>query len=388
MKPKICILADDYPSEGRPVFVFVEQLVNSLVSMDVDIVVIAPQSLTKSLLRRIPVLPLKSTYSTKERKNYKVYRPYSITAGLKYRSIAKLFSFISQIQINRILSKESPNILYGHFWHSAHKMVGYAIKYEKPLFVACGEGDDALEDLVDRMTHKEKILLCKCVRGVISVSSENKRKCIEYKLISPDDIIVLPNCVDDSLFRPTDNIQIRTQLGLNVDDFVISFTGAFIRRKGSRVLSDAIKKINDPQIKLLFMGKPLAGDDCTPDCDNIVYMGTTNHEKLPYYLNASDLFVLPTLKEGCSNAIVEALACGVPVVSSNRPFNYDILNENNSILVDPEDAESVANAIIRLKTDRNLYMKKREYTLKYSDSYSIRERAKKILDFILFKANR
>ncbi len=67
---------------------------------------------------------------------------------------------------------------------------------------------------------------------------------------------------------------------------------------------------------------------------------------IPNYICASDVFVLPTTAEGCCNAIIEAMGCGLPIVSSDRAFNYDILNEENSILVDPESVDEIDNAII------------------------------------------
>ena len=94
------------------------------------------------------------------------------------------------------------------------------------------------------------------------------------------------------------------------------------------------------------------------------------------------IFLLPTLKEGCCNAIVEALACGVPVVSSNRSFNEDILNVYNSILVDPENVDDIANAIARFKDDKEYYGKTKKYLLANANGYSITERAKRIVDFI------
>ena len=78
------------------------------------------------------------------------------------------------------------------------------------------------------------------------------------------------------------------------------------------------------------------------------YNDNLNQCKLVYYLNAADFFILPTLAEGCCNAIIEAIACGLPVISSDLPFNRDILDESNSILVDPTDITSIQEAIVRL----------------------------------------
>lgn len=382
MNKKITIIVDNFPSAGRPVFVFVQQLVYAMVDQGSNISVVAPQSLTHALLRGEKLRPRVSIEHTALNNTFYVYRPYSLSFGMGHRFLYKLSAKFNKRSLTKTLDSIQPEILYGHFWHSAYKVKDYAIKNKIPLFVACGEGDDALEKLISNLSDKQKKQLANKVKGVICVSSENKRKCLEYGLSQERNTIVLPNCVDANLFHPMDKTIGRNELGIGENDFVISFTGAFIKRKGSKVLSDAIKKISNPQIKLIFMGKPLKGDDCTPDCPGIVYKSSTEHHQIPKYLNASDVFVLPTLKEGCCNAIVEALACGIPVISSNRPFNNDILNENNSIVVDPESVEAVANAISLMRNDKELYDKKKKYAEYHSGQYSIVERARKIKDFI------
>ena len=383
MNKRIAVIVDDFPSKGRPVFVFVQQLVFAMVDQGADITVVAPQSLTHALFRGEKLRPLMSTVSTSNRNAFQVYRPYSISFGLRRKwwlyKIAMKFNI--KVLTDR-LKAIKPDILYGHFWHSAYKVMDYAIDNNLPVFVACGEGDDALEDLVASMNTEQKEKLSNTVKGVICVSTENKRKCLQFGLSCEENTIVLPNCVDESLFRPADGSLIRKELGIEPEDFVVSFTGAFIKRKGSRVLSEAVKKLSDQRIKLIFMGKPLKGDDCTPDCSGIVYMSSTEHDLMPKYLNASDVFVLPTLKEGCCNAIVEALACGIPVISSNRPFNDDILNEGNSLVVDPEDVNSVADAIAEMKRNSDLYSAKKKYAMEHANQYSITDRARKILKFI------
>jgi glycosyltransferase involved in cell wall biosynthesis len=378
----LCVIVDDYPSTGRPVFIFVEQLVNAFVDQGIPVSVVAPQSLTRALFRRVPIMPKVEDYSTPSGNRYKVYRPYSISFGNHKLLLGKMINAYNQYNVNRVLKHISPDVLYGHFWHSAMKLLSYAKKYNRPLFVACGEGDDALENLVSRLTIDEKHDLTGAVKGVISVSSENKRKCLHYGLCKEQNIIVLPNGVDQNLFHPFDSSDIRKKLGLSEQDFTLVFTGAFIHRKGSSRLAEAINLLHDKQIKVLFIGKPLAGDDATPECEGLLFRGTVDHKELPKYLNAADVFVLPTLKEGCSNAIVEALACGLPVISSNKPFNDDILNEHNSLLVDPEDVSELAAAIKAMKSNSLLFKSKKEYVLNNANNFSIIGRAQQILTFI------
>ena len=378
----ITLLADDYPSKGRPVFVFVQQLVEELVNQGVDVSVVAPQSLVRSLIRRIAILPTKMTYTTKCGKGYQVYRPYSLSFGNGHKLLYKFAHKFNQWQINKVLERIKPSVLYGHFWHSAYKLSSYATKYHLPLFVACGEGDNALEDLVQSLSEKEKNELTSAVNGVISVSSENKRKCVDYELAVNDDILVLPNSVDTGIFVKNDKRDVRGELGVTNDDFVIAFTGAFIHRKGSLRLSQAITKLNDPYIKSIFIGARLDSDGDTPTCDGIVWKGRVEHDEVPQYLYAADCFCLPTLNEGCSNAIVEALAAGLPVISSNLPFNEDILNDGNSIKVDPMDVDQIANAIKLLKDNKELRKQLSEGALKMASDLRIDKRAASIIRFI------
>lgn len=377
----LTVLCEDYPSEGRPVFVFVEQLVNELAKQGVEISVVAPQSLTRHFFRHIPFLPKVTTIDNNGHP-YIVYRPYSVSFGNGHRLLYKFVNKYNQHKIERVVEKINPDVLYGHFWHSAYKLFPYAKRNKKPLFVACGEGDNALESLVSRMPINEKEQFTNAVSGVISVSSENKRKCVGFNLTKDEDIVVLPNAVDANIFKRNANHNVRRELGLTAEDFLIAFTGAFIRRKGSDRLSEAVDKLNDQHVKVAFIGGSLDGDDATPNCKGIVHIGKINHDDVPQYLFAADCFCLPTLKEGCSNAIVEALAAGLPVISSNLPFNEDILNETNSIKIDPMNVDEIADAIKTLKDSPELRKELSSGALKMASNLRIDKRAAGIIGFI------
>lgn len=384
----LVIVSDDFPERNHQSYVFVEQLVIALSDLGVKVSVVAPQRFAKIVLRKSNKFPKYKRYSTKKGNTYEVYRPYYYVSAGNIRILQRLHVSSLKHAVERILKKighENIDAVYGHFWHNANTMVKYARKHTKPLFVACGESGKAMDRLLSILNEAEKKELSETVKGVISVSTENKNRVLKYGLSDEDKIEVIPNAVDKTVFFPKDGRSLRAQYGIEDSDFVISFVGAFIQRKGSNRLSDAITQLNDSSVKSFFMGKPVSNDDCTPDCPGIMLKESTSHDKLPEYLSASDVFVLPTLNEGCCNAIVEALSCGVPVISSNLPFNDDILDDTNSIRVDPTNVKEIKNAILKLKDDKVLREKLAKGALKKSESLSIDTRAQRVLEFIQSK---
>ncbi len=378
----IAVICNDYPSEGRASYVFVEQLVNALVDMGIDVKVIALQSMMRIALHREPCMPRRSTRRTKRGNVYEIFRPIGISFGNHSGFFGYCALKYNSSKISALIKRMDLDALYCHFWENARKIKGFALRNDLPVFVACGEGDNAIEDLMDTLTQKDKQELVNCVKGVVSVSSENRRKCLEYSLATKDRIRVLPNCVDTSIFHPQDATVMKRNLGISEKDFTIVFVGGFIPRKGPDRVARAIADLDDKRIKAIFIGKPFSGYNYDFDCPGIVFKGPVNHDELPLILNCADVFVLPTLKEGCCNAIIEALACGLPVISSEGPFNDDILDGENSIRVNPEDVSAITEAIAYLRDNPDEREKMRSASLERHDQYSIDERARRIVSFI------
>ena len=377
----ITVITSNYPSPGREVNVFVQQLVHALIDQGTKVTVVAYQSVMHSLLHKEKLHPRHTLGFTDTGLEYDIYRPYTVSFG-NSNFLSGLTKWVNRKSITYMTNRINSDIIYCHFWSSALLVYKYALKNHMPLFVACGEGDNALEDMVASLSKTELKDLTSAITGVVSVSSENKRKCIEYGLSKDNGIGVFPNCVDTNLFKQLDKSSCRSQLNISQDDFVIAFVGGFIPRKGPERVAQAIECINDSSIKVMFIGKEFPGYPFEFDCSGIIHKGPVDHNKLPTYLNAADIFVLPTQKEGCCNAIVEALSVGVPVVSSNGAFNDDILNDNNSIRIDPDDVNAIVDAIITLRDDENRRESMANYSHSRHDEYSIKNRARGILTFI------
>lgn len=375
----ICVVPEGYPAEGDPFFPFVELLCKEFARQGIQVTVICPQSIVHCLRRRLKPHPKERIDEVEGGIPIKVYQPYFFSIPYKYRYTNYWFFKRAACRQFRKLNIK-PDILYSHFWYPGFAINEMSKKRSIPLFVATGESN--LKLFEKDFSHKAFMEYTKNVKGVICVSSENLKESVRMGLTKEENCLVIPNAVDDSLFHKRDKNELRKKYGINEDDFIVCFVGAFINRKGSNRLSDAIDKLNDSSIKSFFIGGSQGNSNLEPTCPGVLKKGKVNHDELFEYLCMSDIFVLPTLHEGCCNAIVEALACGLPVVSSDRSFNYDILNETNSIMIDPNSVDAIADAIKELKDNSEKRERLAAGALAIGKELTITKRAEKIIRFI------
>lgn len=373
----ILVCSPSYPTSKSIDFVFVDQLCRAFADNGHKVTVIAPQSITKCLLRHIPIVKCHSYYSTSKGNKIELYRPYHITLG---NSGHKWLKNSFQNAVARAFGKMSqkPDVCYGHFWQSMFALYPLAMKNSIPLFGASGE--ENVGYYVSK-PNDFKAGVKQYISGLVNVSSKNREECLSLDLISEEKSRVIPNAIDNFLFYKRDKSEMRRKYGYDENDFIVAFTGQFVPRKGTIRLSDALTKLNDKKIKAIFMGR---GSE-EPTYEGTLLKGAVNHDLLPEYLSCADVFVLPTENEGCSNAIIEAMACGLPIISTDAAFNHDILNENNSIMIDCHNIDQIAEAIKTLNDDNTLRERLAEGALQTASGLTISKRAENIVEFIKSK---
>lgn len=376
---RILFFASTYPHPSYPFSAFIKLICEEMTRQGHEVIVIAPQSMTSALLGRKKKLPKDVLYDVPcevEGKQIRVLRPYSPTFGRFHKFTWYAKKHVVYKTLKKIVIE--PDVLYAHFWNNAYNALDISKETGKPLFVATGE-DKIVADKV--LNSNEIATLRDFVKGVICVSTKNKSESIGKGFTIEEKCIVLPNATDPQLFYKKDKLECRERLGFPIDAFIIAFSGRFIERKGINRVSQAISLCKDSNIKSIFIGQTTGDNVIRPNCDGILFEGSLDHAQMPDYLNAADVFVLPSQAEGCSNSIIEAMACGLPIISSALPFNEDICNEGNSILVDPMDVQAIANAIKKMM-DATFRKKLSEGSLRTTAGLTIKERTKKIMNFI------
>ncbi len=378
---KICVITDRYPLDSYPVNTFLDQLVCAFADKGVECDVVAPYCPFIDLLSGKKYKPkFHDVRVTKNGSKINVYCPKFFCPSGRNRFGIKFgnhYQSLHQKSAERLIAslKKNYDIIYAHFIVPATlTAVHIGRKYNTPVFFAYGESSlDIIKSKFSLDFIRKEL---EYVSGVVAVSSNNRNTLIDSNVIDGSKIEVFSNSIDTEAFYAMDKKTAREQLGFSQEDYIVAFVGHFINRKGSLRVSKALEKLEN--IKSIFIGK---GPE-EPECEGILFKGPVPHDKIVTYLNAADVFVLPTLAEGCCNAIVEAMACGLPIISSNLPFNDDILNDENSIRIDPNNVDEIANAINDLKNNLERRDRMSDAALTTAASLTIDKRAQNILAFI------
>ncbi|PIB23024.1 hypothetical protein BFP75_11010 [Maribacter sp. 4G9] len=265
------------------------------------------------------------------------------------------------------------DFVYAHFLMNGIVAVNALNNYAKPVFTAIGESD--LTSFTKRYPKSYFNRSVKRINGFVAVSNKLKDQLIGYG-VTPERILMKPNAVDLNKFYSRDKKEMRVKYELPMDVKLIAFVGRFMHHKGPLRVLDAVNELDN--VGILFIG---SGPQ-NPEGKSVVFKGSLPSYKIPEILSAADLFVLPTQKEGSCNAIAEAVACGLPVVSSDIPEVRDQCDSSYSILVDPLDVDAIRIAIDSIVNNQKVAKEMSDNALRASKNFEIGERAAAILSFI------
>lgn len=182
----------------------------------------------------------------------------------------------------------------------------------------------------------------------------------------------------------------RIKKGLSLDKKIVMYTGHLFSWKGVETLALVGKK--RPDMDFIFIGG--TDDDIYNfrnrflSATNLKVIGRKLHAEIPLYLKAADVLVLPnSAKDRISLftsplKLFEYMASGRPIVASNLPSIREVLNENNSVLCNPDDPKSLESGIQKVLDNPGLAEEITAEALKDVQNYTWKKRSESIINFI------
>ncbi len=259
--------------------------------------------------------------------------------------------------LRNIVKAEAQDLL--HFACSrSHKLGGVASIGLSPVKVVTRRMDYAL-----RPNPWKRWLYCKAVDGVVCVSAAVQGEVLGLG-VPPSRARLVHDGVDSARFAGlafSDRRRAaRTALGLDPQAFVGLTTASLHRRKGQDILLQALAllapRLSIRKLQWVFAGEGPQGDALRaqaaslPGSIEVLFPGRVS--RIEDLLAASDLFCLPSRREGLGVALLEAMAAGLPVIASKVGGMIEAFEDPESGRhVPPEDPASLAEAILSLETD-------------------------------------
>jgi len=236
------------------------------------------------------------------------------------------------------------DLVHSHYWLSGQIGMLLQHRWRTPhitMFHTLGEvknrvGAGSIES--DLRIEKERELVAACDRILAPTETEKGHLIHDYAAPSQK-VGVVPCGVDLDLFQPQEQLEARKKVGFEPTEHIILYVGRFDPIKGLDVLIQATALFKDhKEIKLVVIGgdgresfefnKVKSQIQEHGLGDQVILIGRIHQECLPLYYNAANVLVIPSRYESFGLVALEALACGLPVVSTKTGIMEELANQH------------------------------------------------------------
>ncbi|MBL4868784.1 MAG: glycosyltransferase family 4 protein [Pseudomonadales bacterium] len=359
-KQKLLIISNLYPNSAEPTRgIFTKQIAEHLIDK-YDIKVIAPLPWAPKWAKKLVASPVDVPFF-EQIDNIDVYHPRYFVIPKIGRSLYGFFFFAGILLTLLKLQREfKPDLINVHWIYPdgfgavlAAKLLGLSIVTHS---LGCDINEYSKYFLRRQLI---KYTLKNADRNIV-VSDALKTKCIELGA-SADKTTVILNGVNNSIFFNRDKLELRKQLALPSETKIFLYAGNFNIEKGLCYLIEAYSMLskNQSNIMLCVVGSGPLEQEINGQInslgigDTVKLCGRVPHSDIPLYLGAADFLCLPSLREGCPNIVLEALASGTPVLSSRVGAVPDVLASAEvplGLMATPENSVELASIMEKALT--------------------------------------
>jgi teichuronic acid biosynthesis glycosyltransferase TuaC len=231
-----------------------------------------------------------------------------------------------------------------------------AVRVASALQVPCVVGalgsDIHVRSGVSNLLTRRVIARC---QALLTVSEAMRQYTIKQFGGDPQRIHTIINGFNTAVFKPLAQSQARQALNLAHDEQLIVFVGRLVKEKGLAELLQAFNALaaEQPKLRLAVLGDGQMRTEfaamvaASPHGQAVRILGAVSHAQVAQWIAASDLLTLPSWSEGYPNVVVEALACGRPVVATDVGGIPEIVDDSCGMLVPIKDAQALQQALAK-----------------------------------------
>ena len=280
------------------------------------------------------------------------------TKGLNIPGVRGLmFKKNAKKALEELLEKEDIDIIHGHYLFPAGAAAVEVGNAHKIKTYVTAHGSDMFELYKSQPLMRSTIRnVLKGADGVFAVSNALRHEIIATGVVGiAGKTKISWNSVDIDKFSSRENDSFKREYRLT-DKPIVLFVGNLIKRKNVESLLEA-KKIANSDYYLVVVGdgplfKKLKKKVEEENIRDVIFTGSRND--VENIIPSCDVLVLPSFSESFGLVLIEALACGKPVIGSNVGGITEIINDDVGLLVNPTKVSSIARAIDRMINDDNM----------------------------------
>lgn len=382
MKPRnLLVIAPEFPDESNKRIggIFVKEQINYIKEHFDNVYVVAPNTIWKRYLAE-------ERFDDYSWSNVHVYYPMMINWPFPYtpKHLRYIWLRVEKFQVFMFLKYKNIyfDLIHAHFtWYPGALAALLKKNFNVPVIIT----EHTSTTFSKAIREKDSLFIeswMKC-DGIIRVRKKDLLF-FKYVGIPLEKIHCIPNGFDGKKFAKLDVDWCRKELNLPLDKKILLSIGNLVEVKGHKFLVESmayISKCRDDVICIIIgEGKLKAELDNLIKLYNldklVILVGGKPHDEIPLWINACDVFVLPSLNEGNPTVMFECLGCGKPFVGTAvGGIPEIIISENYGHLTDPKNPEKLAKVIL-LSLDKDWNGKK---ISDYAKQFDWSEIAKKIV---------
>ena len=311
----------------------------------------------------------------------------------KNRSVASFLSMLSYFPSSLIhgwllLKKENYDLVNTWFVIPSGLTGQFLSRWKGIPNVLTIIGGDIYDPTKSYSPHRNPVLhwvvqrLLEAANGKTAISLDTKKRALEHYKVKTE-INVIPLGIKE----PSFSYASRADLGFSEEDFLLVSVGRLVPRKGYSILLDAVSKLPHSNLKVIIIGDGPCEHDLKGQAirlgivDRVKFMGFISDKKKFQILAVSDCFVLPSLHEGFGLVFLEAMVCGLPVVTTNNGGQSEFLRDGKTgFLIPVDNTELLVERIMLLISDPVMREQMGSFNRGYSKQFLIQETANQYLD--------